>query len=714
MIKLFTVSIVFLFQHYFRKYIRSPFYFGFIYFLFFSTLSNAQTSAPDPKPDTCKIKVITQVKLDSVVLRWAPDLAIAWEQQLFNGFVVERVEIPDDTSQPVIKTKLNSSPLKPLTKEEWLKQFRKDNSFAMIAASQIYGADIKQAEIEPVSIRESYNKQLTRHGFALFAADNDAAVATASGLRFVDKNVKKQTNYLYKIYYPVALEGIYCDTGFVFVNSAELTKMPVMRSPAVKNGDGKIELYWDAGPKSQFSAYHIERAIAGTGKFERLNKNPFVSFQSENEDKNAAYFTDSVKNYVRYEYRIIGITAFGELSAPSQLTAAMAVDLTAPVAALITGVISDEKALRINWKLPAADSDLKSLTVGRGSTIDGPFLPVSPELGIGATTYLDNDQNPYSGNFYAIISKDTAGNTSYSLPFYGFIKDDIAPGIPTGLSGFIDTASVVHLKWNKGSEPDLKGYRIYYSNDPKHEFSNLTSFVLADTIFRDTIEKRTLTKHIYYKIVAVDNNYNHSGFSLPASIRRLDIIPPVSPVFDKLSVNDTAVILRWVNSTSDDVKELMLLRKLSSDTNWSEIKHWKQLPFPVVYMDKNLPKQKYFEYKLIATDSSGLKSDPSPVAGIRTYDNGLRPAIPEFTLEFIRDTKINRINWKYQEAGDYSFMLYRGLPGKPLTKFKMIKGDARNFEDHATLQGEYSYAIKVVYKDGGESPLSEKKVIQVN
>ena len=680
----------------------------------FAGYSNAQDGIKEPKADSCKIKVIAQVKPDSVVLRWAPDLAIAWEQQLANGFEIERVEIPDDSSKPVVKIVLTPAAIKPLPKEDWLKQFGKNNSFAMIAASQIYGSDFTQAVIDPIAIRENYNKQLTRHGFALFVADNDPQVATASGLRFVDRNIKKQTNYLYKIYYPVSIEGIFCDTAFIFINTAEITKMPVMRSPAVKNSDGKIELYWDAGPRSQFSAYHIERALAGTDKFERMNKNPFVSFQSETEEKNAAYYTDSVKNYVRYEYRITGLNAFGELSAPSQVTSAMATDQTAPTAAIITGVSSEEKAIKIKWKLPVADSDLRSLTVGRGSSTDGPFAAVSGELGIAETAYLDTNPDPYNGNFYAIISKDTAGNVSYSMPFYGFVKDDAAPQIPTGLSGYIDTSSVVHLNWNKGTEPDLQGYRVYFSNDPKHEFSNLTSFVLADTVFHDTIAKRTLTKHIYYKIVAVDNNYNHSNFSLAATIRRLDVIPPVSPVFDKLVVNDTAVVLTWINSTSDDVKELSLFRKLSVDSSWSEIKHWSNNPFPEIYLDRNLPKKKYYEYRLIATDSSNLKSDPSPIAGVRTYDNGLRPPIPEFTLEFVRDKKMNRITWRYEHAGDYSFMLYRALPGKPLTKFKVIKGEARNFEDIATQQGEYFYAMKVVYKDGGESAVSEKRSVVIN
>jgi hypothetical protein len=44
----------------------------------------------------------------------------------------------------------------------------------------------------------------------------------------------------------------------------------------------------------------------------------------------------------------------------------------------------------------------------------------------------------------------------------------------------------------------------------------------------------------------------------------------------------------------------------------------------------------------------------------------------------------------------------------------MLKGTDRSFEDKTvSLSGEYSYAVKVIYTDGGESPLSEKKVVRV-
>jgi fibronectin type 3 domain-containing protein len=675
----------------------------------------SQKDTANSQLDSCRIRVISQVLTDSIVLRWAPDHAYTWEMQLANGFIVERVEIPDDTSRSLIKVRLTDAPLKPLAKEDWLKNFGKENAMAMIAAAQIYPELTPLSNPDPILIQQNQNKLQTRHGFALFAADNSSRVADASGLRYVDRSFENGKNYLYRVFYSTSIEGLFSDTAIVFINSSELSKIPIARAPAIIGGDRKVELRWDAGRKSGFSAFHVERALSGTNQFIRLNKNPFVSFKPEFTKENNAYFTDSVENYILYDYRIIGVTAFGELSTPSALTTVMGRDLTPPTQAIITGVNSENKTtIRIKWKVPQIDPDLKSLFVARGYDTNGPFNSISGELAKDVDSFLDSIPNPNGGNFYVVICKDTAGNEIKSLPFYGIVEDNYPPETPAGLAGYIDSSSVVHLTWNLGKEPDLQGYRVYVANASDHEFSNITPAVWGDTIFLDTITKRTLSKYIYYKIVAVDNNYNHSAYSEWIKVRRLDVIPPVAPVFGKVSVTDTTVHLNWVNSSSDDVKEQILYRKPANDSVWLELKRWKFLEAESSFTDRHLPKKQFFEYLLIAVDSSDLQSDSSSLVSIRTFDSGIRERIAELMVDYNKEKKSTDLSWKYAHSGDYSFLIYRALPGKPLTKFKMLKGTDRSFEDKTvSLSGEYSYAVKVIYTDGGESPLSEKKVVRV-
>jgi fibronectin type 3 domain-containing protein len=674
-----------------------------------------QSSNQANTQDTALIQIISKVSTDSLVLRWAPNHPGAWEQALKIGYTVERAEIPTDSTNQIQIEKLSNPSILPLPKENWKLIFKSDNKMAALAASQIYMNQVSQLSIDPIGLQTKQNELLNRHGFTLLASDRDLQVSLASGLGYIDKTYKKGANYLYRIYFTKPLEGIYADTALIFINTGEIDKTPLIRMPAVNAGDGKIELRWDAGVKSGFSGYYVERSEAGKNEFKRLNDEPLVSFRNENKEQNMSYFIDSIPNYVPYDYRLIGLTAFGEMSQPSDPIKAMAIDLTPPLAAVITAVKNEDKSkLRINWMFPQKSTDFDHIAIARSLNNDGPFQNISQSLNKDLTTYLDENPEPHQGNFYAVLCYDTAGNISKSLPFYGIVQDDTPPEIPLNLSGYIDTSSVVHLNWDLGKELDLQGYRVYYSNSPDHEFSNITPQILKDTIFLDTIQKRTLSKHIFYRIAAVDHNYNHSKLSPWVKVKRLDLIAPVAPIFSALEVLDTAVVLKWINSSSDDVQSQFLYRKMQDESDWTLISKYENHPFQNEFVDRNFEKKKFYEYRLQALDSSGLKSEFSPIGSVRTYDNGLRKGITEFSLLFDKEIGKNVLNWKYDEKGEYQFWLYRSLKNQPLTKYKVVKGDSRMFEEEVVNGGnnQYQYAIKVVYKNGGESPLSPIKEVE--
>ncbi len=670
----------------------------------------AQQSTSSYQEDICRIRMINKTTSDSIVLRWALDHAGAWDKSLVNGFILERAEIPDDSTQEIKLEKLGNGAILPLPKESWKLKFNSSNKMAALAASQIYASINPLNELDPNAMQAKQNLLLNRHGFTLFAADRDAQVAQAAGLRFVDRTFKKGKNYLYRIYFSKSTEGIYTDTALLYVNTNELSTIPLIRTPAVTAGDQKIELRWDAGTKSRFSAYNIERSDAGKKEFKQINDEPLVSFRNENRDQNMAYFSDSIPNYQAYEYRIVGLTAFGELSEPSMPIHTMAIDLTPPNSAVISSVKNEDKSkLRIQWIIPSKSPDADYLLIARSMNNDGPFLPVSGKLSLSALNYLDENPDPHRGNFYVVLCYDTAGNISKSLPFYGIVQDDSPPAVPLNLSGYIDTTSVIHLNWNKGLEPDLQGYRVYYSNSPEHEFSNITPQIHSDTTFKDTIEKRTLTKHIYYRIVAVDNNYNHSKMAPWIKIRRLDVIPPVSPIFNSIEVADTAIYLSWNNSSSDDVKAQMLYRKTQDEKEWKLIKNFDEIPFKNKFIDREFEKKKFYKYRMLAMDSSNLVSEYSPIISVRTFDNGLRKGIADFKVTYDQEKRKNVLTWNYNEIGDFQFVIYRANENQQITKYKLVKSNQRLFEDDAipNQNSQFQYAIKVIYKNGGESKLSD-------
>ena len=111
--------------------------------------------------------------------------------------------------------------------------------------------------------------------------------------------------------------------------------------------------------------------------------------------------------------------------------------------------------------------------------------------------------------------------------------DSIPPAPPVGLSAKADTSGMVLLTWLPNDELDLFGYRVFRANSLHEEFSQITAESVYANCFTDTISLKTLTKKVYYKILAVDQRQNWSAFSEVLEVGRPDVVPPaplVSPL----------------------------------------------------------------------------------------------------------------------------------------------------------------------------------------
>ena len=113
-------------------------------------------------PRKTTIQVITRVDADSVILRWAPSTAGGWVIANKIGYVVERIQLEADKDfDPSNYKKLNDSPLKPLSLENWKSSSEKENTFSAIAAQALYGKYFNPRPIN-VSKAEAYFEQPPR------------------------------------------------------------------------------------------------------------------------------------------------------------------------------------------------------------------------------------------------------------------------------------------------------------------------------------------------------------------------------------------------------------------------------------------------------------------------------------------------------------------------------------------------------------------------
>src|SRR5690606_31469474 len=113
-----------------------------------------------------------------------------------------------------------------------------------------------------------------------------------------------------------------------------------------------------------------------------------------------------------------------------------------------------------------------------------------------------------------------------SFPYLVQIADDTPPAIPGEIHGEIDSTGTVVLQWKANADADLLGYRVFRSNSPSDDPIEVTTRILSENTFLDTVKVRVLNREVYYRVVAVDQNYNTSEYSARIVLHRPDIIPP--------------------------------------------------------------------------------------------------------------------------------------------------------------------------------------------
>ncbi len=659
------------------------------------------------------IKVIARPLSDSIILRWAPTTPTAWEYANRYGYVVERVTLLRD--QTVLEHPesivLTPKPVKPLPLAEW-ESLANTNDYAAIAAQALYGETFELTENYASDIVQVVNKarELTsRFSFALFAADQSPTVAHASALHFTDTSARKNEKYVYRVYTPVPIAVLKIDTGYVYAGIADYQELPVPIELSAKFSDRSVQLHWN-GELFQdiFTSYLVERSDDEGQTFQQINQVPFVNTSQKATASAYIYKSDTLpENDRKFVYRVRGVTPFGEISPPSEMVEGVGMmTLKANPAIVGAEVIHDQ--INIRWEFDTTyQQAITGFQLLRSGQAQGPFdIVVSP---IAADQREVIDAQPQIANYYKITAIGKSGDNKSSFPFLAQLVDSIPPETPIGLTGIMDSSGVVTLHWIPNREEDLLGYRVYRSNFADHEYTQITVNPTQDTVFYDTLTVKTLTKKVYYKITAVDQHYNPSGFSIPLSLSRPDVIPPVSPVFSSVKSSEEGIALTWVNSSSKDVMNHLLYRRKTSDTSWRLIALFDPDDTVQLYLDEETSSTHYYEYTMIAVDSSHLESTPCTPVSAKRIDRRIRKEVKEFYALAQPAEKQIALSWNYKPEGVERFLLYRTQEDQPISLYTSLPADQQQFSDRKlTINTYYRYRIKAVYKDGSHSSFSKE------
>lgn len=677
-----------------------------IYTLLFLCVNNKQSIAQDSV--TNSVRVIARPMPDSIMLRWGPTTFELWNAANKAGYIIERFTILRDgviNKHPKGEI-ITTNPLKPLPLKQW-EPLSKHDDYIGVAAQAIFGETFEVAVSQKSGLMDIVNKaeeQENRFSFALFAADQSPLTARASGLWFTDRNVKKGESYLYKVYLGPQ-STVASDTGYVYTSVDEYSPLPVPNDLKGSFGDKMVILSWSKeGIERFYNGFYIEKSIDGGKTYRILNRKSFINPDKENGDKYPYYFyMDTLReNNKECFYRVFGISPFGEKGSYSNIISGNGLDEVKDNPRIVKKEIVNDKAVRLTWEFPQDKKNtISGFRIIRSKSDQSGYKVISGSISPDVCTFIDT--LPMPTNYYKVQAFKEGGLSSFSLPALVQLIDSIPPAPPKIITAEADTSGKVVLRWKANPEQDIYGYRVYRANNLNEEFSQITIAPVQDTILVDDINLNTLSKSIFYQLVAVDNRQNFSGFSEPYQLTRPDTIPPVSPVIHSVEQDDLGINISWHRSTSEDVVKHVIYRKTDGQLDWMNLHE--SADSIKSFKDTLVSGQTLYNYQVVAFDQMGLKSRNRQSIKVRRVQS----MKGQLNLNCKVDREQNQItlSWDTPKKPVKQYIIYRKAGENTLTVYANVSGKNLVYVDRfLQLETRYGYCIKMIYQDGEHSPLS--------
>jgi len=654
-----------------------------------------------------QIHVLAKSKRTGVWLRWAPANHTAWHLGNKYGYTIERFVVkPDGDLENKTPESLTPVPLKPLSDSDMGKLAERVGEVSVVR-ELIYGEDAQKG-FDPDNLGSvmKRNRELENsYGMALLICDVSRETAQAAALFFEDNTAVLGKRYIYRI--SLAQPQNPVKPAVVVADHTVERPLPVIKDVKAVFGDHKATLSWPTVfHKGIYSAYYIEKSENGK-EFQRTSDLPYVNM-SEKKESGMAYYLDSLRvNNKAFYYRVIGISPFAELSPPSVIVSGEGMDNLVGLLIIREGKVTDGNKINVVWEFPVgAEKTIGGYILARANNPAGPYTDLNKKP-IPPFKRDYNDETPYNNTYYQIRAVTRAGvEVSKSFAFHTHLEDNTPPATPLGLSGAIDKNGIVNLRWKANPDKDILGYRVFVTNSLQGEAVEATRVFLSTPKFVDTINVRTLNKKIFYTVVAVDKNYNNSGYSTPLQLVRPDRIAPAAPVFSKADADSRSIALEWINSVSDDAAKYELLRKADSDTTGLKLQDWSAKDDLTLYADKAVALGRTYRYILKVYDSAGNMSQTESKAVF--FENGVRPAVTDFKALLDRQAKSIQLQWsKEPEVSQY--LIYRRKNDDVFRIYRTFESGVISFEDRdVKVSNVYGYKIQVVYSTGVRSILSKE------
>lgn len=659
------------------------------------------------------VQVIARSLPDKVLLRWAVDQPFAWKKANEYGFLIEKNTISRNGEAviPIERQQLMNTPLKPKPLQEWEALAVSDQNAAVLAQALYGDSFITESPSNAIGRIYAINDELEqRFTFALLAAEQNYEAAKLAGWAFEDTNVMPGEKYVYKITVATALENILeIEEGGVFASPDLYEELPQPIGLSAVFGDGNVMLNWNFNLLQHvYTNYIIERSVDNK-IFKQLNGVPLFNAQeSSGSQEVSLHYTDSIPNNTNFYYRVKGKTAFGETGPATEPLLGNATKTLGFVPRIYKKEIPTEKDAILYWEFDEkANGLITGFEVRRSNKEKGPFETL--KTGLQVTERQTNITDLKKINYFTVVALGKNGVESESYATMVQPIDSTPPAPPVGLHGIMDTTGLVKLNWSKNKEEDLGGYRIFKSNNPDVEFSELTNTTLRGETFVDTVPLIYLNRKIYYKIVAEDLRFNRSGFSEILVVDKPDVVPPSTPLLNNYEVTSKGIQLSWIPSSSEDVASHKVYRKYGNEAErgWEKVFE-SNSKNDTVYYDKTLQNPGIYYYTLIAKDSVGLESLPANPVSLVWKGKTINVDDIKFQGSVNRELRFINLSWKIKVRDVAEYHLYRSTNNHQLKLYKTLNGDSKGFNDtDLEINTDYTYGLQLVLNGGLTSIIKE-------
>lgn len=482
----------------------------FLFLLFFFiSISYSQTKR-------ATVMVNARAQKDKILIRWAVNSPSEWQKANKKGFIVTRTTILRDGNVLPKPEKIVLTP-KPLVAEPldaWMDLVQKDNNAAIIAQS-IYGESFevtaaKEGDLAKiVNMADELDQRFT---FALYAADMSFTGAVKAGWGLVDTNVKQNEVYAYQV---SVFESPKVKESSYMIGLKDYSTLPAPTDFIAVPEDKQVLLSWDYQTfKRIYTSYMVEKSSDGIN-FAPIAATPLVNLNDKDEHPSKSmYYIDTLSvNDKVYQYRVYGITSFGEKGEVSKPITATGVAAIVTPARLVDYNIVNTNEVNLEWDYPAASEGfIQGYEINLADNDKGPYKVVSKIIP-PSQRKLNYKENLYPSNYFTIsvVGKNNQRLTSQSMLVQPV--DSIPPAKPIGLEGVIDSLGVVRLKWKPNTEKDLRGYRILKANNKGEEFVDIYHQSYVGIDYKDSVSLKMTNSKVYYRLAAEDMRFNISELS---------------------------------------------------------------------------------------------------------------------------------------------------------------------------------------------------------